>query len=127
MNVVLVLAALFAAQPVVTTPVQPSAITAADFLSRAQALIQSGRASGESPELDVLRGKISLAGRLVRTQQREDRQAGRPATYCIPESAAADAVELLGFLTSIPAEQRNMPFPEAFSRYVRSKYPCSAR
>jgi len=106
---------------------QPQGLSVADFLARAQALMMAGQVAPDNAELAVLRGEIVAAGKAVRAQQAADRAAGRPATYCIPAEARADASEIVQHLQKIPAARRGVPFRQAFAEYARAKYPCPAR
>lgn len=115
-------AAAFVAVPAVA---QTQGLTVGDFLSRVQAMVQGGRASADTPERRALFAEVAAAGRAVRAQQAADRQAGRPAVYCIPEQAAADT-SLITYMMSLPADQRSKLFTEAFGNYVKTKYPCPA-
>jgi glucose/arabinose dehydrogenase len=108
-------------------PAFAQSMTAAEFLAKAEALIRSGRATADSPELLALRDQGLAAGKAVRAQQQADRAAGRAATLCMPERADFEAAELIGFLTGIPRERRNVPLVEAFADFIKIKYPCPAR
>lgn len=107
---------------------QAPGLSVADFLGKAQAVMMAGaQVSPDDANLAALREEITGAGKALRAQQTADAAAGRPATYCVPTSAQADASEIIQHLMKIPAAQRSGPFRQAFFDYARAKYPCPAR
>jgi hypothetical protein len=116
---------LFVGAALITVPVPAHAQgpTVADFLTRTETLVRNGPLSADSPGLQALRDDVVAAGRALRAQQLAEREAGRPPTLCMPETATVGQ-DLIVHLMSIPAAQRNMSLVEGFASYVRIKYPC---
>jgi len=119
--------ALAAALLAIPTSVSAQSMTAAEFLAKAEEMIRSGNRASDSPQMRVLRDAGLAAANAVRAQQRGDRQAGRPATLCMPEKVGLEAAEFIGHLTSIPRERRDVPLVDAFAHFMRIKFPCPAR
>ena len=110
-----------------STPASAQPMTAAEFLGKAEALIQSGNGGRDSPELRALQDAAQAAAMAVRAQQRSDREAGRPASLCMPDKVSMHGTEFLAHLTGVARERRNVPLVEAFADFMRLKYPCPAR
>lgn len=103
------------------------AMTAGEFLARAEPLMARGQvALIFSPEAHRLMGVVRTSARALRAQQDADRAAGRPARTCLPPKGKAEigATELLGYMRALTPAQKSQSFDAAFRGFAARKYPC---
>lgn len=103
------------------------AMTAGEFLSRAEPLMKKSRMSlvffGEARNLFRMVGKTAEK---LRIRLDAERAAGRKTTTCLPPKGKAELKtdELLTYLRGLPPAQKAQSFEVAFSGYMGRKYPC---
>ena len=103
------------------------ALTAGEFLSRAEPLMKKSRVSlvfsGEARKLLRMVGKTAEE---LRIRLETERAAGRKTTTCLPPKGKAElkSDELLAYLKGLPPTQKAQSFEAAFSGYMGRKYPC---
>jgi hypothetical protein len=106
-----------------------SAMTAGEFLSRAEPLLKKSKVSLVfSGEARALLRELGAAADRTRTRLDADRAAGRPVAACLPPKGQAkvDATELLAHIRALPPAEKTKSFDQAFTGYVARKYPCRA-
>jgi hypothetical protein len=123
----MIAAALIAAGAAPAAAHAAQAITAGEFLARAEPLLKKSKvaliASSDARELMRILGDTA---RKNRERLDADRAAGRAVAACLPPKgkASVDARELIAYLRAIPAGQRGQSFDQAFAGYAARKYPC---
>jgi hypothetical protein len=106
-------------------PVAASAMTVADFLSKADALKAKGMMAMLSSDVGLLKAEIQTAAAAYRS----DVAAGKPPTSCPPPkgSAKMSSDELIANFRTIPAaQQKATSVRAAFANYMAKRFPCKA-
>lgn len=101
-----------------------SAMSVAEFLTRADALKARGAMALFSGDLKLLMREVKAAGQGVRTDNRRRQQAGLAPRSCPPERVSMKSDELLAALRTIPPGDRGISVQEGFARMMAARYPC---
>ena len=102
-----------------------SAMTAAEFLTKANKLQKMGPAALMSSDMKLLRQEGETAGNYYRDMLKKQRKNGGTLHSCPPKKGSMNSGELISHLRAMPAAQRqNTSFRSAFLMLMKKKYPC---
>lgn len=101
-----------------------SAMSVAEFLTKADALKARGAMALFSGDLKLLMREVKAAGQGVRTDNKRRQQAGLAPRSCPPERVSMKSDELLAALRTIPPGDRGISVQEGFARMMAARYPC---
>ena len=105
------------------------AISAGEFLNRAEPLMEKSKASLIfSGEARYLMKELGASAQRTRARLEADRSAGRPTTACVPPKGKAkiEATQLLAYIRALPPAQKAQSLDQAFAGHMAQKYPCRA-
>ena len=103
------------------------AITAGEFLRRAEPLMKRNKATLVfSADARDLARSLGTAAQNTRTRLDADRAAGRKVATCLPPKGKASIQidELLAHLRGLSPAQRGQSLEQALGAYMARKYPC---
>ena len=102
-----------------------SAMPAATFLAKADALLAKGPLALFSSDVGLLKTEAGRAGAELKAERLALLAQHRPTAYCPPAKSAMSSDDLLAGLHHIPRpELARMEFKDAFKRVLVQKYPC---
>ena len=103
------------------------AISAGEFLNRAEPMMKKSKASLIfSREARFLLKELGGSAQRTRARLEADRSAGRPTSACIPPKGQAkiEAGQLLAYIRALPPAQKAQSLDQAFAGHMAQKYPC---
>lgn len=107
-------------------PASAQAMTVAEFLAKANALIAKGALASESPDFAPLAAEIRVAVEAYRDDLNAARHAGSAPHSC-PSAARGvrfSTKELVAEFNAIPPADRGMSVKTAFYAMMKKRYPC---
>lgn len=108
-------------------PAMATAMTVAEFLTRADALKAKGMMAMMSPDLKVVRGELQAATTAYRTDVDAARAKGRTDLGCPPPKGQAKITSdsIMADLAAVPkAAQARTTVKSALYDVMRKRYPC---
>ena len=113
-----------AAALLVAAPAQ--AMTVAEFVRRADAILARGVLGFASPDVPVLRAEVRGAIAALRAEEEAARARGRRPPFCLPpRGTQIDPFQLLAQLRALPpAQQRRLQVRDAMRPIAARQFPC---
>lgn len=104
---------------------EASAMPAATFLAKADALMAKGPLALLSSDLDLLKQEAVRAGAELKAERLASVAQHRTTAYCPPVKSGMTSDELLAGLHRIPKpELARLDFKAAMRKVLVQKYPC---
>jgi hypothetical protein len=96
------------------------------FLAKADALKAKGAFALLSSDVGLLKGEVQAAAAAYRTERKAREAAGGKPEICPPAKAPAiDSDEMTASFRAIPAAQQpRTSVKQAWTGFIRHKYPC---
>jgi hypothetical protein len=113
-----------AAALLLASPAQ--AMTVAEFVRRADAVLARGLLAMASPEIPILRAEMRQAIDSLRARENAARARGRHPPFCLPpRGTQVDPFAILAQLRALPArQQRRLQVREALPPIAARQFPC---